>query len=81
MEEHEATRRLPTPTAAFSALSGIYEVPTQENGEQPDPEIAASWATRAAPRCAPKAVVTVEVTRCPYHLRVMNPPAGQWFQH
>ena len=27
------------------------------------------------------AVATVEVTRCPYHLRVVNPPAGQWFQH
>ena len=27
------------------------------------------------------AVATVEVTRCPYQLRVVHPPDGQWFQH
>ena len=34
------------------------------------------------PSVAPlNAVATVEVMRCLYHGRVVNPPAGQWFQH
>ena len=53
MEEREATRRLSTTTVASSELSGLYEILTQWNGEVADPEMAASWAPRAAPRWAP----------------------------
>ena len=52
MEEREATRRLSTTTVASSELSGLYEILTQWNGEVADPEMAASWAPRAAPLAA-----------------------------